>query len=519
MRAMDPTPAHPPGPPRRWLGLPQLRAFAKNYLGATQKLRDAHGDVACMHIGREHSVDVFTPDLMRIALVDHAEHLVRWERGPAAFAASQGQGLLVAEGEAWAQQRRCLQPGFTPKRVATYLPLMVGACANALDHLRDADLPTLDVDACLTRLTMDVILRTLFSAPASADTSEVAAAVRALGQLAMADMLLPFKRPAWWPHPNRARRRWALHTVDTLIWTHIRARQQLSAEHRAAHTDLLAMLMSAVDDARRPLSDQALRDQCMTLFQAGHDTTASALTWWAWALAAHPEVAQAARAEVDTVLQGRPPEAHDLAHLPQLEQSIKESLRLYPPVPALMNRRTTAPLQLGPWTIPKGWLLRLTPWVLHHDAAHFPEPERFNPARFAADATPPIPRGAYLPFGTGPRVCIGQQFAMSEMLLIAAMLLQRFEWQPLAGAAEPVPHLNVTLRPKDGLTLAFKRRGTPPPAVPTAPSRPAVATQGGRADRSAAPLCRQAHAKGGWHSTGSARSGHALGALAPLKGH
>jgi cytochrome P450 len=174
-------------------------------------------------------------------------------------------------------------------------------------------------------------------------------------------------------------------------------------------------------------------------------------------MARHPAAAERARAEIDNVLQGRDPGPDDLSVLPWLDATLKEAMRLYPPVAALMSRRTTRDITLGPWRIPRGSMVRLATWVLHHDARWFPEPEAFRPERFLPGA-PEIPRGAYLPFGAGPRVCLGQHFATLEMTLLAAMLLQRFTLAVPAGAPPVVPQLAVTLRPRGGLVLHLARR-------------------------------------------------------------
>jgi cytochrome P450 len=174
-------------------------------------------------------------------------------------------------------------------------------------------------------------------------------------------------------------------------------------------------------------------------------------------MAEHPGLAQRAQDEVDSVLQGREPEAEDMARLPWLTATLKEAMRLYPPVGALMLRRATEDFSLGGHHIEKGWVLRVTPWVLQRDARNFPDPLRFMPQRFLPEA-PPVPRGAWMPFGAGPRVCIGQHFAMLEMTLLAAMLLQRFNLSLPADARACVPKLNVTLRPEGAVPVMLTRR-------------------------------------------------------------
>ena len=221
------------------------------------------------------------------------------------------------------------------------------------------------------------------------------------------------------------------------------------------------MLLALRDESTgEALSAQEVFDQCIVSFQAGHETSATTLLWWTLLMAQHPEAALRAQAEVDAVLQGGTPGPEHLAQLPWLGATLKEALRLYPPIAALMSRRTTAPIALGGVPVPQGAMLRITPWVLHRDARWFAEPDRFVPERFL-DGAPPIPRGAWIPFGLGPRVCIGQHFAMLEMTLLAAMLLQRYTVRLPVGGAVGAPRFQVTLRPKGTSALWLQRRDAP----------------------------------------------------------
>jgi len=454
---MDKIP-RPPGPACPWFGLPLLRQLKRDYLGFVQGLHASYGDISYMRLGHEHAYDIFSPELIRGVLVDHAHGFVRWERGMEVFAQAHGQSVLITEGAVWLRQRRMLQPGFGLKRLPDYAAPMVAATTRALDALPAEAMQELDFEHAMTMLTMDVILRTLFSSEASDEAVAAERAVRILTHVAMDEMFWPWTLPDWLPLPGKARKRWALRTLDELVRRHIRARR---ADH-GEHADLLAMLMSARDEAEpgRSLSDEEVRDQCMTIFQAGHETTATALTWWGWAMASHPESARRARDEVDRVLGSRTPGLGDLPALAYLGNTLKETLRLYPPVAALMSRRAMQDVRIGAWLVPKGALVRITPWIVHHDARWYPDPERFDPDRFDAPEAAAAPRGAFLPFGTGPRVCIGNNFALAEMTLIAAMLLQRFELALPSGAEAPRPELNVTLRPANGMRLVLVRRAT-----------------------------------------------------------
>lgn len=351
-----------------------------------------------------------------------------------------------------------LHAAFTPRRVAGYAELMRDAAHGALDGAVPGGQAAarVDMEALLTRVAMDVIMRTLFSRPASEETTAAAHATQVLSASAMREMFWPVTLPDWLPLPGKAAKRQALRTLRGLIGGHIaRRRRQPDPE---AGDDLLARLLALRDEkSGAALSEVEVFDQCLVSFQAGHETSATALRWWSRLLASHPEAAARAQAEVDAVLAGRDPGPDDLAALPWLTATLKETLRLYPPIAALMTRRTTAPIRVGGHTIPRGALLHVTPWVLQRDARSFPEPEAFRPERFLPQA-PAVPRGAWIPFGLGPRVCIGQHFAMLEMTLVAAMLLQRYALALPAGSGPAVPVVNVTLRPRGGVVLVLQRR-------------------------------------------------------------
>ncbi|MEO6855387.1 MAG: cytochrome P450 [Rhodoferax sp.] len=451
----------PPGPPDRFFGLPLLRQMRHDYLGLAQQMHARYGDAVYFRIVREQTFEFFHPDWVREVLLDPTHSFIRWERGTQVFAEVHGQSVLVTEGTTWQRQRRMLQPGFGPKRMGGYAQHMVAAAAQALDAVPPQPTQTVDFEHLVTQLTMDVVLRTLFSqavdAHGRAEALAAEQAVQVVGQAGMEAFFWPASLPDWLPHKRAIRH--ARQTLDTLVWRHIRQRRQAASGEQ---DDLLGMLLAARDDADAngdgaALTDTEVRDQCMTIFLAGHETTAAALTWWGHTMATHPACAQRAQHEVDQVLGGRSPTYADLPALPYLAQTLKETLRLYPPAASLISRRALRPVQIGPWQLPQGALVRITPWVLQHDARWFAEPERFDPERFSDAGQASQTRGAYLPFGAGPRVCIGNLFASTEMALVAAMVLQRFSLAPTDTAAAR-PALNVTLRPADGMRLQLLRR-------------------------------------------------------------
>ena len=452
---------HAPGPVSRWWGLPLLAEMKRDYLGFVTQLQRTHGDISYMRLGNEHAWDLMSPDLAREALVTHADALIRWERGIEVFAQVFGQSVLVTEGATWQRQRRMLMAAFTPKQVAGYAELMTTAAQAAFDTLVPDNQPhaLVTMDMLWSRVAMDVILRTLFSRSAQQDALAAIEATQTLSATAYREMFRLFTLPDWLPLPGKAAKRKALRSLRQLIQGHITERQAAIAAQPDQQTrqDLLGRLLALRDEATgTALSDQEVFDQCMVSFQAGHETSATALLWWSRLMAEHPEMAQRARDEVVAVVGNGTPGPQHMAQLPWLTATLKEAMRLYPPLAAVMSRRTIAPIALDGWHIPKGAMLRITPWVLHHDERWFAQAHAFRPERFL-DGAPPIPKGAWMPFGAGPRVCLGQHFAMMEMTLLSAMLLQRFTLDLPEGAAPCEPELHVTLRPKQAVMLRLTR--------------------------------------------------------------
>ena len=446
-----------PGPSAPLWGLNHLRTMKADYLGFVADLQRQHPDLARMQVFNEHIHHVFHPEWVRQVLVDQADALIRWERATDVFSVSMGQSVLVTEGMQWQRQRRMMQPGFTPKRVAGYAALMASAAQDALHALAQRPAhDSVDMDAFMTDMTLDVILRALFGAHQVTDARPISEAIQTLSHSGFEEMFKPFSWPLWLPLPSVRKVRHAKQTLDRVIQQHIQ--NQLKKAHDDG-ADLLTMLRQARDPDHpdQGLSAQELHDQTMVMFQAGHETTATAMTWWCGLVARHPDVAQRIHAEIDAVLQGATPTPATLQQLPWLQASLKEAMRLYPPAAILFTRRACRDVTVGPWTLPKGHLMAFTPYVIHRDARWFESPDAFKPERFLPGA-PDIPRGAWMPFGTGPRVCIGQHFAMLEMGLIGAMLMQRFNLVWPEGAAWPEGDLAVTLRPAQAIRLRLHAR-------------------------------------------------------------
>ncbi len=366
-----------------------------------------------------------------------------------------GEGLLTAEGEAWRRQRRASAPAFHHKRIAQSADVMTACALAAAERLRgaaDSGHP-IDILPEMMAVTMDIIGRALFSrelGPARSDLGDaVATVIAAYGRPSMLDL---FGLPEWLPRPRPAEALRAVARLEELIDDIIRC-------HRDGppRDDLMSMLLAYRDGDGRGFSDRELRDQIMTLFAAGHETTGVTLTWVFYLLSQHPEVAARLHDEIDHALGGRPPELADLEALDYTRMVIEEAMRLFPPAFSI-NRWSLGEDELGPHHIRPGTVITISPYVTHHSERYWPDPLRFDPERFAPGAEKGRHRFAYLPFGGGPRVCIGNSFAMMEARLVLATLAQTYRFHLAPGHPVEAQGL-ITLRPRHGMKMILESRG------------------------------------------------------------
>jgi cytochrome P450 len=442
----------PPGPPPGMTGWGLLRSMSRDLPGALEGWRRRYGDLVHLRIWPEHQIVVTDPALVRELLVARHDSLVRWERGIDVMSQLHGTSVLTAEGALWRARRQALQPRFAPKAVQSFVPV-VGAAAGKAFAQWKVDGAAWPIESAFTSLGMDVILRSMFSSEIDADARQAERAVHTVSVAANKEMFWP----ASWPDamPWKRSKRDAMTVLRGLIDRHVSARLALARDEWP--DDLLTCLLTLHLEHPDDWSLRAVRDECMTTFLAGHETAAATLTWWAWCMAANPGAQAAARSEVDAVLQGRAPAAQDLPALARLTRTLQETLRLYPAAPVLLSRRARQPIVLGGWQFPARTMFTVPLGAMQRDPRWFPEPDAFRPERFAEGA-PEIVRGAFMPFGTGPRVCMGQHLALAEMTVVAAMFLQRFSVRVPEGMAPPEPVFNITLRPREPLRLLLKER-------------------------------------------------------------
>ncbi|MFO0902236.1 MAG: cytochrome P450 [Pirellulales bacterium] len=446
----------PPGPPCPFFGLPIAKQIQRDLLGFYESARQTYGDVMHMQFGPYHDYTFFHPDAIQEVLIGKAKSFIRMKRPIEVLRQWNGDGLLITEGETWRRHRRLVQPAFQPSRIGRYVGSIVAANRELLDRWTSiSDASHIDFEAGMTSLTMEITGRALFGTSLRGEAEEISRAVRTLSEVAVREMFMPFTLPDWLPLPGKAEKRRAIGVLDQLVRRFVSERRASSADAG----DLLSMLLMAVDEEGdgQGLTDEQARDQCMTFFLAGHDTTAAGLTWIGWALATHPEAAQRAAAEVQKVIGKREPTYEDVPQLEYLSRVIKETLRRYPPAVGLVAREATQDVEIGGWHLPAGSLARVMTYTVHHDQRWFPDPQKFDPDRFAPGRAESIPHCAYLPFGAGPRACIGQGLATLEMTLFTAQLLQRFRLSPAAGQNEPLLDPRMSLRPVGGLYIRLER--------------------------------------------------------------
>ncbi len=447
--------AVPPGP----RGLPIVGVLPRIWrdpLRFFEEVARDHGGLARVGLGKFTLYLVSDPAHVRHILQDNARNY--WKgSGLAAIEPVMGRGLAVNDGEPWLRQRRLMQPAFQRARLLAAAPAILAAIDQALGPLDEAarrDRP-IDVAPLASALVQRVIFTALFGEHLERDPATVGRALVEVNAWVDHAAWSLIRLPEAIPTPRRVRFRRAQAALDELVYGLIARRR--AAGVGEAEADLLARLLHARDpETGEGMSDRQVRDEVMTLFVAGHDTTASALAWTVHALGGAPEVRARLEAEVDEVLVGRDPGPGDLERLGGLERALRESMRLHPPAWVIV-RTPREEDALGGYPIPPGAPLLLSQWVVHRHPALWPDPLRFDPDRFLPEQVAARPRFAYFPYGGGQRLCIGYLLADVTLLLALARILQRYRLDPVPGH-RVVPQPLTTLRPRYGVKVLVRRR-------------------------------------------------------------
>ena len=438
-----------PGP----LALPGL--MRKLWTDRLSLLGDAareFGDVVRFSMGPKTIYFFNHPDHAKHVLADNAANYHKGMGLTEARRRLLGDGLLTSEGELWRQQRRTIQPAFRRERIAGFATVVTDEAAVMLDRLQaHVGGGPVDVVAEMTRLTIGVLGQTLFDMDLS-PLRFLGGAFEVAQDQAMFDMVTLGALPLWLPLARNRRFRTARRQLDDAVHT-LLARHERDGE--SSGNDVISQLRRAYrDEPNAGLRRRRLRDELVTILLAGHETTASTLSWTWYLLARHPEAAQAMHAEAAEVLGDRVPGYQDVARLPYTTMVIQEAMRLYPPVWGL-PRKALGPDEIGGYQIPAGADVMISPYTLHRHKGFWADPDQFRPERFEGAAAGHAHRYAYIPFGAGPRVCVGSHLGMLEAILVAAMVARRFRLD-LADGADPVPEPMLSLRVRGGLPMRVR---------------------------------------------------------------
>ncbi len=398
------------------------------------------------------------PAAIRHVFVDNANAYRKDELQRRVLAPGMADGLLTADGEEWRLQRRTLAPLFNPRTVQGFVPAMGAATERMLRRWGRREGRVLDMSLEMTRVTLDVLERTIFTQGPAHDPDALGRAItRFFEAVGPIDPLDVFGMPDWLPRIGRLQARPALAYFERIVTELIGARKALIASGGPVPRDILTLLLEASDpETGKGLSDIAVGANVITFIGAGHETTANALSWTLYLLSQAPDVRARLEAEVDSVLGDRPVEPDDIARLPLVRAVLEEAMRLYPPVP-FMSRAAVQDDRVAGYKVPRGTLVVVAPWILHRHRRLWDEPDAFDPDRFMEGRREAIDRFAYLPFGAGPRVCIGASFALQEAMVVLAAIVRRFRVDLVEGH-RVVPVHRVTLRPEGGLPMRVARR-------------------------------------------------------------
>jgi cytochrome P450 len=442
--------SRPPGPK----GAPimgVMRDFNHDQLSFIERCRDEYGDVVWMRFLYVPAIFLYHPDDVEYVLVTNAKNFIKsMSLRSNFFQRLVGNGLLTSQGEEWKRQRRLSQPAFHRERVASYGQVMVDYTARLTAKWNVGE--NRDIHRDMMRLTLEIVVQCLFSADVSSDVDHVGSTLKELVRPFASQATLGWILNNRLPTPTHLRFHALAKKIDRVVYRIISERRA-SGEDKG---DLLSMLLAARDEDGSQMNDRQLRDEVMTLFLAGHETTALTLAWTWYLLGTHPEVEKKFHTEIDEVLGGRAATMADLSQLKYTEQIAKECMRLYPPAYGL-GREAINDCEIGGYPVPAGTQVFMFQWATQRDPRYYDEPEAFRPERWTEDFIEQLPKYAYFPFGGGPRVCIGASFAMMEIILCLAAIGQKFRLE--IDREHPVSIFPaMSLRPKDGIRVGVRSR-------------------------------------------------------------
>ena len=440
----------PPGPKGKLIA-GNLLEFRRDPTGFLLNAALEYGDVVYLKFGPQQIYLINSPDYIRDVLVTNNRNFIK-SRGLQMAKRFLGEGLLTSEGDFHRRQRRLAQPAFHKQRITAYAHVMAEYAERTRDRWHDGE--TLDIHQEMMQVTLGIVGKTLFDADVESEAKEIGEALNSIMQL-FDRITIPFPQLMnSLPLPSNFRFLKAHRRLDRTMY-------RIIGEHRAAGVDrgdLLSMLLLAQDEEGDggSMTDLQLRDEAMTIFLAGHETTANAMTWTWYLLSQDPEIEAKLHREIDEVLEGRLPTADDVSRLRYTEMVFAESMRMYPPAWA-MGRQVLSDYEIDGYVAPAGSIILMSPWVMHHNARYYPDPFKFDPERWTPQNREARPKFSYFPFGGGPRVCIGEGFAWMEGVLLLAAIAQKWQMRLEAGHRVELRPL-ITLRPKYGMRMTVASR-------------------------------------------------------------
>lgn len=436
----------PPGPD----GLPFVGTqltFLRDPYGFMTRMAREYGDVVAWENPDGMIYQLNHPDQIEHVLVQRNENYIKGENFQHILGPMTGNGILNSEGAVWRRNRHLIQPAFHPERIRNYAAMMTDFTEEMLEKWNDGETRSIHDD--MMGVTLQIVARALFGVDIDDQINTVGASLETF--MESTERLSNFVLPPSVPTPSRRRIANARESLDEVVYQLIRERRTNPTEH-----DVISRLLEVTDENGNSMSTEQIRDEVVTLLLAGHETTALSLTLTAYLLAQYPDVEETLVAELDEVLGGEPPTMDDLSELTYTEQVVKESMRLYPPVPGIV-REPVKPDIVGGYRIPAGATVRMHQWVVHRDPRWYDDPLAFRPERWTDDLEASLPKLAYFPFAAGPRRCIGERFAMLEARLLLATIYQQYHLE-----LEPGTDLDlmatITARPKNEIPMTVRRR-------------------------------------------------------------